>query len=227
MIDLRERYNKRGSWPKSKKTGKYVLHYNGPSTKKFRTDIAVFDNDYAWHIGEPPNGQGWVGIAYHYGVGRDGNIYQLNDEVERLNHAGVPWANDEAIAVQLTVGEGDLVSDRQLNALAQFLEQKKVKPRFLSTHREAPRTTACPGAIIQRWVDNYRTVNSGARFEGVTKFTGNVRDEANVLSHLVRQVGAGIRVKGVQILGKPVRGDSLWIQLDGTTDFIHASLFGV
>lgn len=227
MIDLRARYNKKGAWPISKKNGTYVLHYNGPSTAKFATDLAVIDNDYAWHTGTPPNGHGWVGVAYHYAIGRDGQVYWLNDESERLNHAGVPWANDRAIAVQLTVGEGDRVSQQQFNALAQFLELKKVKPRFLSTHREAPRTTACPGALIQRWVEDYRKINSGARFEGVTKFSGNVRDEASVLSHLVRPIAAGMRVKGVQVLGKPVQGDSLWIQLDGSTDFIHASVFGV
>lgn len=227
MIDLRERYNKRGAWPKSRKTGKYVLHYNGPSTQRFKTDLAVFDNDYSWHIGTPPNGQGWVGIAYHYGIGRDGLIYWLNDDEERLNHAGVPWANDEAIAVQLTVGEGDLVGQKQWDALSELLELKKVKPRFLSTHQEAPRTTSCPGAVIQRWVSQYRQINSGQPFEGVTKFSGHVRDEANVLSHLVRGIGAGVRVRGTQILGKPVRGDSLWIKVEGSTDFIHASIFGV
>lgn len=207
----------------SKKTGLLTVHWNGPSTKRFKTDLAVFKNDADWHV----NNNGWDGVSYHFGVGRDGHVYQLRDIEARLNHAGVKYANDQAISVQLTVGEGDPVSQAQFAGLLQLINHLNVQPRHVFGHRESPRSTACPGALIMRWIYDYRKQNSGHLVSLTTKYNANIRDEPSVLSHKVSSGKAGQRYSLIETLGLPVQGDCLWYNISGTSDYIHASAFGV
>ena len=201
-----------------------TVHWNGPSVKGYRTDLQLLIADANYHV----NTKGWDGIAYHYAVGRDGHLYQTRDHEARLNHAGVPQGNQESLSVFVCIGEGDVPPPVQLIGLERLLEYLEIKPRYVLGHREWPRNTSCPGAQLTRWLANYRLRHSaGPVFSVKAQYTSNVRDEPSVLAHQVRKVQAGTLIKGSIVLANPVKGDSLWLKLDGTTDYIHASGLGI
>lgn len=207
----------------SRKVTKFVtLHWNGPSTAEVNDDIAVFKADARYHV----NTRGWDGIAYHYGVSRTTHaVYTLRDFMARLNHSGVPQGNSESLSVLTPIGEGDTFSDLMEENLRNLLDIIGLAPRYVLGHQEWPRATKCPGALIMRFLQRYRSEHSGAPFTGKTKWVANVRDEPSVLSYRVRTLPAGSTVRGTVVLGSPVKGDSQWIKLEGTTDYVHGSLF--
>lgn len=200
-----------------------TIHYNGPSVSGYKDDVKLLKMDADYHV----RTRGWDGLAYHFAVGRDGIIYRTRDYDARLNHSGVPKGNSESLAVFVVCGEGDVPPPIQLNALESLLVELKIRTRYVLGHKEWPRATACPGALLTRWLNSYRSKSSGGLFEGKVKFVSNVRDEPNVTSHLVRKLSPGTPIKGKIVLANPVQGDSMWVQLEGSTDYVHASGIGV
>lgn len=225
MIDLRAQLKRSSQVQQVNRTATrfITIHYNGPSVEGIPDDVRLLKADAAFHV----NTRGWDGLAYHYAVGRDGTLYQTRDYEVRLNHSGVPLGNSESLAVFVATGEGDVLPVVQVTALEQLIQQLAIHPRYVLGHQEWPRATACPGAKLMRWLNGYRQISSGERIEVTSKYLANVRDEPSILSHQLSQLPVGTRVHGIKTLGKPVKGDSLWVRLNGTQDYVHASALGI
>lgn len=120
------------------------------------TAVVLGDNRYApsrlrqhqrYHQGE----RGWIDIAYHVGVDRNGNIYELRTP----ELAGDTATNYDPAGHFLVLCEGDFdqeaVSDAQINgaakAFAWAAQQFKLASGTLGGHRDFA-DTACPGANL-------------------------------------------------------------------------------
>lgn len=104
------------------------------------------------------NQRGWIDIAYHVSVDRNGNIYQLRaPEI-----AGDTATNYDPAGHFLVVCEGNFdeeqVTEAQLNgaalAFAWASQQFDVSPEVLDGHRDNSHDTACPGADLYSYVTN-------------------------------------------------------------------------
>ncbi len=219
MIDIRGALARSTKVPQVNRrvTNFLTLHWNGPGFTA--ADLDQIKGDARYHV----NTRGWEGLAYHYAIGRDGAVYQCRDYAARLNHSGVPQGNAESLSVLVLTGEGMQIPPAQYLGLEQFLKAQWDRPRYTLGHQEWPRLTACPGPLLNRWFTAYRS-----RYKSTGKATtlgvANVRDEPSVLSQRVRQAAAGATVAGTWILGKPYKGDSLWFNIAGTSDYIHGSV---
>lgn len=104
------------------------------------------------------NQHGWIDIAYHVGVDRNGNIYDLR----KPELVGDTATNYDPTGHFLVLCEGDFdqeeVSEAQLNgaalAFAWAAQSFEVAPETLKGHRDYA-STACPGANL------YARVKSG------------------------------------------------------------------
>lgn len=219
MIDVRRDLLRSKTVPQvNRSVTKFLtVHYNGPSVGDL-ADITLLKADARFHV----NTRGWDGLAYHYAVGRVGALYQTRDWAARLNHSGVPQGNGESLAVLVIMGEGDPLPCAQIAGLEQLIKELDIEPRWILGHQEWPRLTACPGALLRRWLDTYQAKFRVAS-ETKTIVTANIRDEANVLSAKVGVINRGTKLRGVWMLGSPYKGDSLWFQIIGTTNFLHGS----
>jgi hypothetical protein len=94
--------------------------------------------------------QGWIDIAYHYSVDRNGNIYQLRSP----NLVGDTATAYDPAGHFLVVCEGDFdqeaVSEDQLNGAALVFawaaQQFGIPTSTLAGHRDLAAGTTCPGA---------------------------------------------------------------------------------
>ena len=99
---------------------------------------------------------GWVDIAYHVGVDRDGNIFELR----RTEIAGDTATNYDTTGHFLVVCEGNFdeepVSNEQLDgaarAFAWAAQEFSILSTSLMSHQEVTPTTACPGVNLQAHV---------------------------------------------------------------------------
>jgi hypothetical protein len=102
--------------------------------------------------------RGWVDIAYHLGVDRDGNIFELR----RTGIAGDTATDYDPAGHFLVVCEGNFdvepVSEAQLDgaalAFAWAAQRFGVASRTLATHQQVAPATGCPGADLQARVDS-------------------------------------------------------------------------
>lgn len=100
--------------------------------------------------------QGWIDIAYHISVDRNGNLYELR----RPEIVGDTATNYDPTGHFLVVCEGDFdeeqVTEAQLNgaalAFAWAATQFEIPTSTLQGHRDASPDTACPGASLYRHV---------------------------------------------------------------------------
>lgn len=103
--------------------------------------------------------QGWIDIAYHFSVDRNGNIYQLRDP----NLVGDTATSYDPTGHFLVVCEGNFdeeaVTEEQLNGAALVFawaaQQFDIPTEKLAGHRDASSDTSCPGANL------YSHVTSG------------------------------------------------------------------
>jgi hypothetical protein len=94
--------------------------------------------------------QGWIDIAYHLSVDRNGNIYQLRDP----GLVGDTATSYDPTGHFLVVCEGDFdkeaVTEDQLNgaalAFAWAAQKYGIATATLSGHRDESGDTSCPGA---------------------------------------------------------------------------------
>lgn len=97
--------------------------------------------------------KGWIDIAYHVGVDRDGNIYELRS----TKLAGDTATDYDTTGHFLVVCEGDFdqepLSDAQFEgaaiAFAWAAQNFDVLPDTLASHREVTPTTSCPGTNLE------------------------------------------------------------------------------
>lgn len=102
---------------------------------------------------------GWIDIAYHFSVDRNGNIYQLRSP----DLVGDTATSYDPTGHFLVVCEGDFdkeqVSEDQLNGtalvLASAAQQFGISTDTLAGHRDFSSTTTCPGENL------YEHVTSG------------------------------------------------------------------
>lgn len=102
--------------------------------------------------------KGWVDIAYHMGVDRDGNIFELR----RTGIAGDTATNYDTTGHFLVVCEGNFdtepISEAQLNgaalAFAWASREFGVTSSTLASHRQVAAGTSCPGAGLQARIDS-------------------------------------------------------------------------
>ena len=103
--------------------------------------------------------QGWIDIAYHIGVDRNGNIFELRNP-ERVGDTATSY---DPTGHFLVVCEGNFdeeeVTEEQLNgaalAFAWAAQRFNIATDTLGGHRDASPDTACPGASL------YAHVTSG------------------------------------------------------------------
>ena len=138
------------------------------------TEVVLGDNAIAperlrQHQRYHQDTQGWIDIAYHYSVDRDGNIYQLRDP----HLVGDTATSYDPTGHFLVVCEGDFdkeaVSEDQLNGTALVFawaaQQFGIPSSTLEGHRDLAPSTTCPGASL------YDHVTSGdlrSRIDGLT-----------------------------------------------------------
>lgn len=99
---------------------------------------------------------GWVDIAYHVGVDRDGNIFELR----RTAIAGDTATDYDTTGHFLVVCEGNFdeepISEAQLNgaalAFAWATQEFGITSSTLASHQQVTATTSCPGTNLQAHV---------------------------------------------------------------------------
>jgi len=102
--------------------------------------------------------KGWVDIAYHMGVDRDGNIFELR----RTGIAGDTATDYDTTGHFLVVCEGDFdeepISEAQLDgaalAFAWAGREFGITSSTLASHRQVATATSCPGANLQARIDS-------------------------------------------------------------------------
>jgi hypothetical protein len=100
--------------------------------------------------------KGWVDIAYHAGVDRDGNIFELR----KTAIAGDTATNYDTTGHFLVVCEGDFdrepISEAQLNgaalAFAWAAQKFGITSDTLASHQQVAAGTSCPGGNLQSHV---------------------------------------------------------------------------
>lgn len=100
--------------------------------------------------------KGWIDIAYHVGVDRNGNIYELRS----TDLAGDTATKYDTTGHFLVVCEGDFnketVSEEQLTgaatAFAWAAQRFAVSAETLAGHRDSAPETSCPGASLYQHV---------------------------------------------------------------------------
>lgn len=191
-----------------------VVHWPGPPTGS-GSDLSIIKGYANYHVYT----HGWDGLAYHYVIGNQ-NVYQTRDWDARLNHAGTDLMNQEAFAILVLAGKGDMLRRYQTDWLEDRLSAIQVGRRFVLGHQESPRETDCPGPLLLHWLDHYRYVV----YQDVTTktvYTANVRREADINSTKLGVLIANKALAGKWVLGKPVKGDSLWLEIEG--GYVHSS----
>ncbi|HNM86018.1 MAG: N-acetylmuramoyl-L-alanine amidase [Mycobacterium sp.] len=120
------------------------------------TAVVLGDNRYAparlrQHQRFHQDERGWIDIAYHVGVDRNGNIYELRTP----ELAGDTATDYDPAGHFLVLCEGDFdqeaVSEEQLNgaamAFAWAVQTFNIAPGTLAGHRDVA-STSCPGANL-------------------------------------------------------------------------------
>ena len=126
-----------------------TLHHSAVALPDNRGIIARLQQHQRYHQDE----KGWVDIAYHAAVDRDGNIYQLRD----YNIAGDTATDYDTTGHYLVLAEGNFdeeaVSEAQLRGTAlvfawavQFFG---ISPDTLASHQEVASGTSCPGKNLE------------------------------------------------------------------------------
>ena len=140
--------------------------------------------------------QGWIDIAYHFSVDRDGNIYQLRDPLL----VGDTATSYDPTGHFLVVCEGDFdqeeVTEAQLNGAAFVFawaaQEYGIATSTLKGHRDASSDTACPGSSL------YAHVTSGdlqSRIDGLLA-TGPVDLQMTCgpeADEIVTEIATGLR----------------------------------
>jgi hypothetical protein len=131
-----------------------TIHHSAVPLPDNREIIARLQQHQRFHQDD----RGWVDIAYHAAVDRDGNIFQLRDTAI----AGDTATDYDTTGHFLVLCEGNFddetVSEAQLDGAA--LVCAWATRRFgigvdtLATHREVASGTDCPGSSLQARVDS-------------------------------------------------------------------------
>jgi len=103
-------------------------------------------------------GQGWIDIAYHVAVDREGHLFSLRPP----ELVGDTATNYDPTGHFLVLVEGNFeeqtVTDEQLQgaalAFAWAAEKYGISTQTLVGHRDVPAATACPGESLEAYITN-------------------------------------------------------------------------
>ncbi|MBU3751399.1 MAG: N-acetylmuramoyl-L-alanine amidase [Mycobacterium sp.] len=130
------------------------MHHSAVALPDNRAIIARLQQHQRFHQDE----RGWVDIAYHMAVDRDGNIFALRSTAI----AGDTATDYDTTGHFLVLCEGDFdqeaVSEAQLNgaalAFAWATRRFDIGVNTLATHQQVASATDCPGRSLQAHVDS-------------------------------------------------------------------------
>lgn len=131
-----------------------TIHHSAVALPDNRAIIARLQQHQRFHQDD----RGWVDIAYHMAVDRDGNIFALRNTAI----AGDTATDYDTTGHFLVLCEGDFdqenVSQAQLDgaalAFAWATQKFGIGVDTLDSHREVASGTACPGQSLQAHVDS-------------------------------------------------------------------------
>ncbi|MGI9126271.1 MAG: peptidoglycan recognition protein family protein [Mycobacterium sp.] len=129
-----------------------TIHHSAVELPDNRGMIARLQQHQRFHQDD----KGWVDIAYHAAVDRNGNIYQLRDTAI----AGDTATDYDTTGHFLVLCEGNFdtetATDAQLDGAAMVCawatKQFGIGVNTLATHREVASATDCPGTDLQAHV---------------------------------------------------------------------------
>ncbi len=131
-----------------------TIHHSGVVLSDNRTIAARFRQHQRYHQDE----HGWIDIAYHVGIDREGNIYELRDPAL----VGDTATDYDPTGHFLVLCEGDFdeqdLPEAQLDSAAVVLawaaQHFRIGTDTLAGHRDLTSETTCPGAELQAHVDS-------------------------------------------------------------------------
>jgi hypothetical protein len=126
-----------------------TVHHSAVALPDNRGIVARLQQHQRYHQDD----KGWVDIAYHYAVDRNGNIFTLRDTAI----AGDTATDYDTTGHFLVLCEGNFdeetVSEAQLNGAALVFawaaKQFGITTATLASHREVTPVTSCPGAGLE------------------------------------------------------------------------------
>lgn len=137
---------------------KLVVHHSAWAINNNLSDDTILKTIQGWH-----EKHGWPGLAYHFVILPNGNIYQCNDFTDITWHDAV---NNDSVGI-LVHGYfhkdvNDKPTQKQLQSLKELLDWLCTQnPQFPAAHGDVvghrDRTpTACPGDLLYPYVKEYR-----------------------------------------------------------------------
>lgn len=126
-----------------------TVHHSAVALPDNRGIVARLQQHQRYHQDD----KGWIDIAYHYAVDRNGNIFALRDTAI----AGDTATDYDTTGHFLVLCEGDFdqetVSEKQLDGAALIFawaaQQFGITTDTLRSHQEVTPATSCPGASLE------------------------------------------------------------------------------
>ena len=126
-----------------------TVHHSAVALPDNRGIVARLQQHQRYHQDD----KGWIDIAYHYAVDRNGNIFALRDTAI----AGDTATDYDTTGHFLVLCEGDFdqetVSEAQLNGAALIFawatKQFGITTNTLASHKEVTSVTSCPGTTLE------------------------------------------------------------------------------
>jgi hypothetical protein len=126
-----------------------TVHHSAVALPDNRGIVARLQQHQRYHQDD----KGWIDIAYHYAVDRNGNIFALRDTAI----AGDTATDYDTTGHFLVLCEGDFdqetVSQAQLDGAALIFawatKQFGITTNTLASHKEVTPVTSCPGTTLE------------------------------------------------------------------------------
>jgi len=126
-----------------------TIHHSAVALPDNRGIVARLQQHQRYHQDD----KGWIDIAYHYAVDRNGNIFALRDTAI----AGDTATDYDTEGHFLVLCEGDfdqeMVSEAQLDGAALIFawaaKQFGITTNTLASHKEVTPVTSCPGTTLE------------------------------------------------------------------------------
>ncbi len=129
----------------SQNPAQITLHHSGVVYTGDPNSLVYVKNIQSFHQNE----NGWIDIAYHYLIDRQGRIYKGRDE-ETVGDTSTEYDPSNQILVCLLGNfEEQTPTDPQLEALsrlgAELCQRYSIDPDSITSHRDLSEQTVCPG----------------------------------------------------------------------------------
>lgn len=132
----------------------WIIHYNGPALPPQLSGAQAMQSIQRYHMVT----KGWRDIAYSFGIGQDGFVYEgrgwniLGGHTSGRFKGTGPSTNANAHGVIFLIGEGQIPSNAALDAFSDLVDQGRRRgiPARFTPHFEASPLlgTSCPGPLL-------------------------------------------------------------------------------